>query len=580
MTSPLPPSPSAVPVLDLAPVVPVVVVADAADAVPLARALVAGGLPAIEVTLRTPAGLDAIRAIAAEVADAVVGAGTVITPAQVSDSVAAGARFLVSPGWTDSLLAAMQASGVPFLPGVSTTSEVVALLERGVREMKFFPAQAAGGTAYLKSLAGPLPQARFLPDRAGIGPANAPEYLALPNVGCVGGPGCCPRTRSRRRTGPGSSGWHARRRACAAVQRRWDVSLGGGGSHCRPRSRPPRTATPRKAPSGTAPRGRPEREPDEGLDRRDVRDQQDRTAGWRQQRVPGGGDPPGDRREALATATGCGLRVGEPGVHVGGTSRALRRTSALPGTEVGLAQPFVPLPRAEAGCDGPGGLGSARGRGDHGLDGPRAASAAATSSAWRRPTSDRAGSSPPLPRPLERVSGVSPCAAARSGGGTQVGRGGGDIAGGARIGARTRRRPAPRAVGRRGDRDRRLVAAGPGGSCSVAPRASGSRGGPGASHRSPRLPRPSPRWRAGPRACFALARDPLVRDLPGREDGAARIASGRMSGCRIFHRPDICSTTSLESIRTCTLAAGSSSRAALSPASSPRYSATLLVAVR
>ncbi|GAA3856053.1 bifunctional 4-hydroxy-2-oxoglutarate aldolase/2-dehydro-3-deoxy-phosphogluconate aldolase [Streptomyces sp. NPDC003631] len=186
MTSPLPPSPSAVPVLDLAPVVPVVVVADAADAVPLARALVAGGLPAIEVTLRTPAGLDAIRAIAAEVADAVVGAGTVITPAQVSDSVAAGARFLVSPGWTDSLLAAMQASGVPFLPGVSTTSEVVALLERGVREMKFFPAQAAGGTAYLKSLAGPLPQARFCPT-GGIGPANAPEYLALPNVGCVGG---------------------------------------------------------------------------------------------------------------------------------------------------------------------------------------------------------------------------------------------------------------------------------------------------------------------------------------------------------------------------------------------------------
>ncbi|MGW4603660.1 bifunctional 4-hydroxy-2-oxoglutarate aldolase/2-dehydro-3-deoxy-phosphogluconate aldolase [Streptomyces sp. NPDC004532] len=186
MTSPLPPSPSAVPVLDLAPVVPVVVVADAADAVPLARALVTGGLPAIEVTLRTPAGLDAIRAIAAEVADAVVGAGTVITPAQVSDSVAAGARFLVSPGWTDSLLAAMQASGVPFLPGVSTTSEVVALLERGVREMKFFPAQAAGGTAYLKSLAGPLPQARFCPT-GGIGPANAPEYLALPNVGCVGG---------------------------------------------------------------------------------------------------------------------------------------------------------------------------------------------------------------------------------------------------------------------------------------------------------------------------------------------------------------------------------------------------------
>ncbi|MFC3576570.1 bifunctional 4-hydroxy-2-oxoglutarate aldolase/2-dehydro-3-deoxy-phosphogluconate aldolase [Streptomyces yaanensis] len=177
---------SRVPVLDLAPVVPVVVIEDADNAVPLARALVAGGLPAIEVTLRTAAGLDAIRAIAAEVVDAVVGAGTVITPRQVTDCVAAGARFLVSPGWTDALLAAMQASGVPFLPGVSTTSEVVALLERGVREMKFFPAQAAGGTAYLKSLAGPLPQARFCPT-GGIGPANAPDYLALHNVGCVGG---------------------------------------------------------------------------------------------------------------------------------------------------------------------------------------------------------------------------------------------------------------------------------------------------------------------------------------------------------------------------------------------------------
>ncbi|MFF7184336.1 bifunctional 4-hydroxy-2-oxoglutarate aldolase/2-dehydro-3-deoxy-phosphogluconate aldolase [Streptomyces sp. NPDC008222] len=186
MTSPLPPSASALSVLDVAPVLPVVVVTDAADAVPLARALAAGGLPAIEVTLRTPAALEAIRAASAEVPDAVVGAGTVLTPGQVGDCVAAGARFLVSPGWTDALLTAMQASGVPFLPGVSTTSEVVALLERGVTEMKFFPAQAAGGTAYLKSLAGPLPRARFCPT-GGIGPANAPDYLALPNVGCVGG---------------------------------------------------------------------------------------------------------------------------------------------------------------------------------------------------------------------------------------------------------------------------------------------------------------------------------------------------------------------------------------------------------
>ncbi|MFE0452283.1 bifunctional 4-hydroxy-2-oxoglutarate aldolase/2-dehydro-3-deoxy-phosphogluconate aldolase [Streptomyces sp. NPDC058914] len=185
MTSPLP-FPSAASVLDLAPVVPVVVLRDAADAVPLARALVAGGLPAIEVTLRTPAALDAIREIADAVPEAVVGAGTVITPEQVTRCTAAGARFLVSPGWTEALLAAMRASGTPFLPGVSTASEVVALLERGVREMKFFPAQAAGGTAYLGSLAGPLPQARFCPT-GGIGPDNASDYLALPNVGCVGG---------------------------------------------------------------------------------------------------------------------------------------------------------------------------------------------------------------------------------------------------------------------------------------------------------------------------------------------------------------------------------------------------------
>ncbi|MGI5483045.1 bifunctional 4-hydroxy-2-oxoglutarate aldolase/2-dehydro-3-deoxy-phosphogluconate aldolase [Streptomyces lavendofoliae] len=177
------PAPSA---LDHASVLPVVVIDDAADAVPLARALVAGGLPAIEVTLRTPAALDAIRAIAAEVPGAVVGAGTVVSARAVADAVGAGARFLVSPGWTGGLVDAMRDSGVPFLPGVSTASEVVALLERGVRDMKFFPAEAAGGTAYLTSLAGPLPQARFCPT-GGISAASAPSYLALPNVGCVGG---------------------------------------------------------------------------------------------------------------------------------------------------------------------------------------------------------------------------------------------------------------------------------------------------------------------------------------------------------------------------------------------------------
>ncbi|MFE7772516.1 bifunctional 4-hydroxy-2-oxoglutarate aldolase/2-dehydro-3-deoxy-phosphogluconate aldolase [Streptomyces sp. NPDC057445] len=173
-------------VLDLAPVIPVAVIDDAADAVPLARALAAGGLPAIEVTLRTSAALDAIRAVADEVPEAVVGAGTVISPKGVADAVAAGACYLVSPGWTDALLKAMSSSALPFLPGVSTASEVVALLERGVNEMKFFPAEAAGGTAYLKSLAGPLPQARFCPT-GGISLTSAPAYLSLPNVDCVGG---------------------------------------------------------------------------------------------------------------------------------------------------------------------------------------------------------------------------------------------------------------------------------------------------------------------------------------------------------------------------------------------------------
>ncbi|MFI9290719.1 bifunctional 4-hydroxy-2-oxoglutarate aldolase/2-dehydro-3-deoxy-phosphogluconate aldolase [Streptomyces gardneri] len=168
------------------PVVPVVVIEEAADAVPLARALVAGGLPLIEVTLRTPAALDAVRAVAAEVPEAVVGAGTVVSAAGVADAVGAGARFLVSPGWTERLLGAMRESGVPFLPGVSTASEVVTLLEHGVRDMKFFPAEAAGGVPYLKSLAGPLPQARFCPT-GGVSLASAPAYLALPNVGCVGG---------------------------------------------------------------------------------------------------------------------------------------------------------------------------------------------------------------------------------------------------------------------------------------------------------------------------------------------------------------------------------------------------------
>ncbi|MGI8333268.1 bifunctional 4-hydroxy-2-oxoglutarate aldolase/2-dehydro-3-deoxy-phosphogluconate aldolase [Actinomadura scrupuli] len=172
--------------MELCPVVPVVVLEDARHAVPLARALVAGGLPAIELTLRTPAALEAIERIAAEVPDAVVGAGTVTTPGQVRDAAGAGARFLVSPGCTGPLREAMTGSGLPFLPGVATASEALALLEHGITAMKFFPAEAAGGAAYLRALGGPLPQVTFCPT-GGITPESAAGYLALPNVGCVGG---------------------------------------------------------------------------------------------------------------------------------------------------------------------------------------------------------------------------------------------------------------------------------------------------------------------------------------------------------------------------------------------------------
>lgn len=180
-------------VLGVAPVIPVVVVEDVDHAVPLARALLAGGLRAIEVTLRTPVAVEAIRAVAHEVPGAVVGAGTVLTPDHAAAACAAGARFLVSPGWTERVLDAMCATGLPYLPGVSSASEVMALLERGVTDMKFFPAEAAGGVPFLRSLASPLPQARFCPT-GGIDAALAPSYLALPNVECVGGSWMVPKT--------------------------------------------------------------------------------------------------------------------------------------------------------------------------------------------------------------------------------------------------------------------------------------------------------------------------------------------------------------------------------------------------
>ncbi|MDB1087800.1 bifunctional 4-hydroxy-2-oxoglutarate aldolase/2-dehydro-3-deoxy-phosphogluconate aldolase [Streptomyces sp. ACA25] len=173
-------------VLDLSPVLPVVALEDAADAVPLALALAAGGLTALEVTLRTPGATDAIRAIASEVPQVTVGAGTVRTPEQAEEAVAAGAGFLVSPGSTGHLLAGLRASGVPFLPGAATASEVMVLLEHGITDLKFFPAEPAGGVAFLRALAGPFPQVRFCPT-GGVTAESALAYLALPNVVCVGG---------------------------------------------------------------------------------------------------------------------------------------------------------------------------------------------------------------------------------------------------------------------------------------------------------------------------------------------------------------------------------------------------------
>jgi 2-dehydro-3-deoxyphosphogluconate aldolase/(4S)-4-hydroxy-2-oxoglutarate aldolase len=172
--------------LSLVPVVPVVVLDELAHAVPVARALVAGGLPVIELTLRTPVALDAIAAIAAEVPEILVGAGTITSPELVGRAVDAGAQFLVSPGTTPTMLRELAGSNVPFLPGTATVSEAMAVLEAGFSEMKFFPAEASGGAAYLKSLASPLPAARFCPT-GGITAASAPAYLSLPNVGCVGG---------------------------------------------------------------------------------------------------------------------------------------------------------------------------------------------------------------------------------------------------------------------------------------------------------------------------------------------------------------------------------------------------------
>lgn len=169
----------------LAPVIPVLVVQDPDRARPLAEALVAGGLPALEVTLRTAGALDAIAAMA-DVPGGVVGAGTLLTPGDVHAAKAAGAKFGVSPGATDELVEASVSEGLPLLAGAATATEAMRLLARGYDMLKFFPAEAAGGVAYLKSLAGPLPRIAFCPT-GGVSADNASDYLTLPNVVCVGG---------------------------------------------------------------------------------------------------------------------------------------------------------------------------------------------------------------------------------------------------------------------------------------------------------------------------------------------------------------------------------------------------------
>jgi 2-dehydro-3-deoxyphosphogluconate aldolase / (4S)-4-hydroxy-2-oxoglutarate aldolase len=170
----------------LAPVIPVLTIDRLDDAAPLARALVAGGLPVLEITLRTPCALDAIRAIAGEVEGAVVGAGTVLNPRDYDRAADAGARFIVSPGLTEPLISRAAGDAIAFLPGVATAGEIMRGLDAGLERFKFFPASTSGGAPALKALFGPLPACRFCPT-GGITAANAADYLALPNVLCVGG---------------------------------------------------------------------------------------------------------------------------------------------------------------------------------------------------------------------------------------------------------------------------------------------------------------------------------------------------------------------------------------------------------
>ncbi|KXF76066.1 keto-deoxy-phosphogluconate aldolase [Paramesorhizobium deserti] len=180
------------PILKGQPVIPVLLVDRVADAAPLARALAAGGLPAIEITLRTSAALDAIRAVAEEVPEAIVGAGTILNARQYEEAAKAGSRFIVSPGTTKAIRDAANDSDVPLLPAAITPSEIMAMREEGYTYLKFFPAEQAGGAAFLKALSSPLAGTFFCPT-GGVSLANAKTYLSLPNVVCVGGSWVAPK---------------------------------------------------------------------------------------------------------------------------------------------------------------------------------------------------------------------------------------------------------------------------------------------------------------------------------------------------------------------------------------------------
>ena len=179
-------------VLNVSPVIPVVTIDDPRHAVPVARALADGGVRIIELTLRTESAMTSLKLIADEVPEILVGAGTVLTPAQADAVVAAGAQFIVSPGVTPALLDHLLNVGVPVLPGVATVGEVMQVLERGLTAMKFFPAGPAGGPDYLAAIGAPIPQVQFCPT-GGVSIATAPKYLGLPNVSCVGGSWLTPR---------------------------------------------------------------------------------------------------------------------------------------------------------------------------------------------------------------------------------------------------------------------------------------------------------------------------------------------------------------------------------------------------